>query len=218
MTQRSTLLSALDSWMIRDDIAGDSDIDTIIQMAESRLNRLCRTVIQEQSTTLTFTGRSEDLPANYLEWRMVFIDDNVRKMDYKTPKALRESSSWSDGRKGRFFTIEGGGGTPGSDDRMQMTIASPGTASDSVTVTLLYWAKWTPLVDPTDTNWLLTNHFDIYLYAALRVAAEWANNDEKEDRYELKFQKMLGELNNSQNKGRFGAGPHHSSGSPRAII
>ena len=218
MTTRSVLVSAIDSWMIRDDIAGSSDINTIISMAESRLNRLCRTPIQEQSTTLEFTGRSKDLPADYLEYRMVFIDDNLRKMDYKTPIALRGSSAWNDGRAGRFFTIEGGGGTAGSDDRLQMTIAGPGSASASVTVTLLYWARWATLTDSGDTNWLLTNHFDIYLYAALRVAAEWASNDEKEIAYERKFQIVLKELHDSGNRGRFGAGPHHSSGSPRAVV
>lgn len=218
MTTRAQLASAVDSWLIRDDVSGSSDFSLILKMAESRLNRVTRTVIQEQSVDLTFTGRSADLPADYLEWRQVFIDDNVRKMDYKTPKALRESSAWVNGRAGRSFTIEGGGGTAGLDDRYQMVIAGPASVASPLTVEMLYWAKWGVLTDPADTNWLLTNHFDVYLYATLRAAAEYIEESEKEVKYETRFQTALKELHDSAGRGRFGAGPFHSSGSPRAVV
>ena len=131
MTTLAQLKTSVDSWLIRDDVAvTGSDFTQILENAESQIARFYRFMVQEQSATINFGAgaRSADLPADFIELRNPFIDDNVRKFEYKTPQAIREASSWQSGRTTSFYTLEGGGGTA-PDDRVQMTIAP--AASDN---------------------------------------------------------------------------------------
>ena len=219
MTTLATLKNSVDSWLIRDDVSGaTTDFATILRLAEAQIAREVRCGVQEQTTTLNFTGRSADLPANYLEPRNPFIDDSSRLMDYMTPEAIRRSSAWTNGRVGAFYTIEGGGGTPGTDDRMQVTIAGPASATSPLSMDVNYYARFAALTSDPDTNWLLTNHFDVYLYATLRAAAEYIQEDMLEDRYNAKFVGAVESLNIHENRKRYGAMPKHASNSPRSIV
>jgi hypothetical protein len=197
------LKQSVDSWLLRDDVAvSNSDV---------------RCVVQETSVDLVFDGRSKDLPADYLVERNPFIDDNVRKIAYMTPKTIREVGPWTNGRTGAFYTLEGGGGTP-PDDRVQMTIAAPASASDPLTVVVNYYKRFAALVNDNDTNWLLQNHFNVYLYATLRAAAEYIQEDALEDRFLNKYDGAIGKLTKHENRKRFGVIPKQAYGSPRAIV
>lgn len=219
MTTLATLQASVDAWLIRDDVAvTGTDWPVILLLAEAQIAREVRCGVQEQTTTLNFTGRSADLPANYLEVRNPFIDDTTRQIDYMTPKAIRQSSAWQNGRVGAFYTIEGGGGTPGTDDRMQVTIAGPASVASPLSMDVNYYARFDPLVNGGDTNWLLTNHFDVYLYATLRAAAEYIQEDVLEDRFSAKFIGAVESLNIHENRKRFGAMPKHASNSPRTVV
>ena len=218
MTTLAALKTAVDSWLIRDDVAVGSDFPTILLIAESEIARTIRCAVQEKQTTLNFTGRSAVLPSNYLEPRNPFVDDQTRRIDYMTPEALRRSSVWSTGRIGAFYTIEGeASGTP-PDDRMQVTIAAPASATSPLTMVVNYYARFDALVNDPDTNWLLTNHFDVYLYATLRAAAEFLQEDVLEDRYAVKFMSAKEELARHENRKRYGAMPKHASNSPRTVV
>lgn len=219
MTTLAQLKSSVDAWLIRDDVAvSGSDFGTILLIAEAQIAREVRCGVQEKTATLNFTGRSADLPADYLEPRNPFVDDSTRRLDYMTPEAIRRSASWENGRAGGFYTIEGGGGTPGTDDRMQVTIAGPASVASPLSMDVNYYARFAALTSDPDTNWLLTNHFDVYLYATLRAAAEYIQEDVMEDRYERKFIGVVEAMNKHENRKRYGAMPKHASNSPRSIV
>ena len=219
MTTLATLKASVDSWLIRDDIvAATADFAVILLLAESQIAREVRCGVQEKQTTLNFTGRSAVLPANFLEVRNPFVDDPTRRMDYMTPEALRRSAAWQNGRVGKFYTIEGeASGTP-PDDRMQVTIAGPASATSPLSVVINYYARFNALAQDADTNWLLTNHFDVYLYATLRAAAEYIQEDMLEDRYNAKYMSAVESLIRHENRKRYGAMPKHASNSPRSIV
>ena len=218
MTTLLILKESVDAWLLRDDVGvSGTDFDTIMLLAEAEIAVDVRCVVQEAQTTLTFTGRSADLPADYLQERNPFIDDNVRKIAYMSPKAIRETV-WTHGRVGSFYTIEGGGGTPGTDDRVQMTIAGAASVADPLNIIVNYYARFGGMTDDADTNWLLTNHFNVYLYATLRAAAEYIQEDMLEDRYKGKYEEAIAKLSVHENRKRFSAAPKQSYGSPRAIV
>jgi hypothetical protein len=219
MSTLGQLKTSVDSWLSRDDIAvTGSDFNEILLLAESDIARDVRAVIQEQSITLNFTGRSADLPYDYIGLRNIFIDDNIRKSEYRTAEAIRESSAWQDGRVGSFYTIEGGSQTVG-DERVAITIAGAATAPpDDLDMLVLYWARFAPLVNDPDTNWLLAQHYDVYLYATLRAACEYIQEDILEDRYMGKYDRAVDKLSKHENRKRYGAFPKQSYGSPRAVI
>jgi len=219
MTDRLTLSRKVDAWLIRDDVGETGDhFDEILLIAESYIAQDVRCVVQEQTTTLTFDGRSEDLPANYNGLRYLFNADAPKdKIEYMTPEVLRQSSVWTNGRVGSFFTIEGGSQTTG-DERVQITIAGPASATDTLDLEALYWARFAALTNDTDTNWLLANHFNVYLYATLRAAAELIQEDVLEDRYETKYRLAVDLLNRNEQRKRYGAIPKQAYGSPRGIV
>jgi len=204
--------------MARDDVAvTNTEFPQIMLVCESQLARNLRLSIQETSVTLSFDGREEDLPADFLELRNVFIDDNVRHTEYMTPQALRESAAWSSGRVGQFYTLEGNPTVP-TDARTKMVLANEGSATAPTSVEVLYYARLPALVDDPDTNWLLVNHYDVYLYAALRAACEWIQEDILEDRYAGKLAAAIEEMSKYENRKRYGAVPKQSYADPRGVV
>lgn len=218
MSTLGQLKTSVDAWLIRDDVAvTGTDFPQILLLAESDIARDVRTVIQEQALTLNFTARSADLPYDFMTLRQLYIDDNVRKSEYMTAEAIRESSAWNNGRVGAFYTLEGGTQVAG-DERVQLTLAGAPSATDPLDVELTYWSRFPALVNDPDTNWLLANHYDVYLYATLRAAAEYIQEDVLEDRYGGKYDRSVSKMHKHENRKRYGATPKQSYGSPRAII
>lgn len=220
MTTLSQLKTSVDSWLARDDVAvSGTDFPEILLIAESDIARDFRFAVQEAQTTLNITGRSIDLPSDFLEPRNPFIDDNVRKIEYMTPQAIRESRAWEDGRAGAFYTLEGNNASPlTASATFQVTIAGPGSVSTPVDLVINYWARFPALVNDPDTNWILVNHYDIYLYATLRAACEYIQEDVLEDRYAAKYERVIEKQNKHENRKRFGAMPKQAYGNPRGVV
>lgn len=218
MSTLGQLKTSVDSWLIRDDVAvTGTDFPQILLLAESDIARDVRCVVQEMALTLNFTSRSADLPYDFSEMRSVYVDDNVRKSEYLTAEAIRESSAWNNGRVGSFYTLEGGSQVAG-DERVQMTLAGPPSATDPLDMLVRYWSRFPALVNDPDTNWLLANHYDVYLYATLRASAEYIQEDVLEDRYGGKYDRSVAKMTKNENRKRFAAMPKQSYGSPRAVI
>lgn len=221
MTTYAELKGQVDSWLARDDIAvSNSDFPFIMKIAESMISRDIKCIVQEVSTTLTFTGRSQDLPADFLEVRNPFIDDNTRKFEYKTPQAIREDSSWQNGRVGSFYTLEGSvdSDLSAADDRVKMTISAPASASDPLSIDVNYYRRFPALTDDSDTNWLLNNHFDIYLYCTLCAACKYTQEYAKADQYYSMYIDAKDAQNRAENRKRFAAVPKQSYANPRGVV
>lgn len=219
MSTLGQLKTSVDAWLARDDIAvTGSDWPQILLLAESDIARDFRFAVQEASTTLTFTGREQDLPADFLEVRNPFIDDNVRKFEYMTPQAIRESSAWGDGRQGAFYTLEGSPDPSGADDRVKMVIASEASASTPLDVIINYYRRFPALVNDPDTNWLLENHFDVYLYASLVAAASYLQETALEERYQMRYDRTVEKQQRHENRKRYGPMPKQAYANPRGIV
>lgn len=154
------LVNSVASWMNRTDLA--SVIPDFVTIAESRIARELRLRTQLTTTTLTTstTTRAVTLPSDWLEFENVSIAGtpetpcqyvNIEHMDVKYPE---------NGYGGRpfVFTIEG----------PNMLF---GPMPDSAyTVNVMYYARF-PALATNSTNWLLTNHPNVYLYACMREGA-----------------------------------------------
>jgi len=221
MSSLGQLKTSVDAWLARDDVAvTNADFPQILAIAESNIARDLRLAIQEATATLNITGQSIDLPSDFLEARNPFIDDNIRRIEYMTPQALRESSAWQNGRAGAFYTLEGNNASPLTAGALtwQMTIAGPGSVSTPVDVQINYWARFPALVNDPDTNWLMVNHYDIYLYATLRAACEYIQEDVLEDRYQAKYDMAIEKQNRHENRKRYGAMPKQAYANPRGVV
>jgi hypothetical protein len=220
MSTIQQLQASVDSWLARDDVAATgSDFEQILDIAESSIARHYRFGVQEQTATLNFTGRFADLPADFLEIRNPFIDDNIRKLEYRTPQAIRESAQWQNGRTAAFYTVEGGGGTA-PDLRMRVTIAGPASVSTPLNMDVNYYARFAALdtAVPTGTNWLLQNHFDVYLYEVLYAALVFLQEPEMASAVLVMCQQLRDELGKHENRKRFTAAPKQAYGNPRGVV
>lgn len=220
MTTLSQLKTSVDSWLARDDVAvSGSDFPQILLLAESDLARDLRLSVQEVTTTLNITGRSIDLPADFLGARNPFIDDNNRKIEYMTPQAIRESRAWNNGRVGAFYTLEGNNTSPlAATNDLQITIAGPASVASPLSLDINYWARFPGLINGTDSNWLLANHYDLYLYATLRAASEYIQEDLLEDRYLKKYLRAVENQTKHENRKRYGAMPKQTYAVPRTVV
>ena len=143
MSTLGQLKASVDSWLIRDDVAvSGADFPQIMLLAESDIARDVRCVIQERHGYAELHGPIGRLALRFF-WNCVmrlliarFVPPN-----FMTPQTIRESSSWSTGRSGAFYTIEAGSQAVG-DERLAVTIASPASASTPLDMEVMYWAAF----------------------------------------------------------------------------
>jgi hypothetical protein len=154
------LLASVASWMNRTDLT--ATIPDFVSIAESRIARELR--LRKQITYATITAsvstRSAALPTDWLELENISVSGSpdsplqyvtIEHMDVKYPEG---------GGSGKPFvyTVEG-----------DNVILGP-TPDSAYNIDIIYYARF-PSAITTGTNWLLTNHPNIYLYACLREGA-----------------------------------------------
>src|SRR5690606_32381418 len=84
-------------------------------------------------------------------------------------------------------------------------IVSP-VPDQAYSLRLAYWQGITPLSVSATTNWLLTSHPDLYLYASLLQAAPYLYEDERVGLWEGRVEKGLENLRLSTWHTQFGGG------------
>ena len=215
MTTRAQLASDLNTWVGRDDVGVSPLFDTIIRMAEAKINRKLRVREREQVLELALSQQSTDLPADFVRVRSLTSDnDEDRSLIYYPPEALRKSPAWVNrgvysGGQIHAYTIEGN----------QLTVAPAPTQDEPLNVTLVFHAVYAPLVNAGDTNWLLQNYYDIYMFAVLIQAHLHLEESDYIDKYEQKFHAAANELMMQENRARIPGGTAlRSIGSPRRVV
>lgn len=152
------LQSAVTSWLNRND--ADIPIADCIALAEAELNskvRLRRNMVTA-SLTLTAGTSSVALPAGFLE---------EVELNYTSGDSL-DRASFNDLD---FAAATGAVGKPSLYAIAGTTIQFNCAALESYGLILRYYTAWNIAGD--QTNWLLTNHPDCYLFGALSEANGW---------------------------------------------
>jgi len=188
----SELKTAVANWIHRDDLT--SLIPDFITLTEARIARDLRLRRQVTSSTLTATAgtRGITLPTGWLEFENVTLATNperqltyvnIEHLDSKYPQTSYTGVP-------AVFSIEA-----------NQILLGP-TPDDDYTVNILYYAKFDAFSAASDTNWLLTNHPNIYLFGALAEAGTYAQ-DERAQLWEARYQKESQELQTSDDKSQF---------------
>lgn len=191
MTTHATLKSDIAEYMARDDLS--AVIPTFVRLGEARIRDAVRCREMETSTDLNITTQTTALPTGFLAARRIIIDSTqYRQLSYVTPE-----EGWRDYRlvtsgNPLFYTIEGS----------NLVVFPP--PADTVTGKLLYFKAFDALSGEDDTNWLLTNHYDVYLYACLTEAKAYIEDDDQAAKYLTQFEKACDRVNATANQGRQG--------------
>ncbi|MCA9553019.1 MAG: hypothetical protein KC933_23485 [Myxococcales bacterium] len=180
MTTRLELLDATQRWLHRsNDTDLVADLSRFLRNVEARFAREVRHSSQETVTQLTIIGRSGALPTDCLHVRSLSLSSgDARQLDQVTAEVLREGPWWNDGGAPRMFSISG----------RSIYLAPVADATTGTVFDLVYYARFPALVNDADTNYLLTNHFDLYLFAMLVEAAQYVQDREMRLEFEGQFQ------------------------------
>jgi len=199
MTTYAVLTSDTIARSVRDDLT--AVIPSFIRTAESKINRKVRVPTMIQSTTLVVpdTGIIA-LPARFLALRSLALQADIglgqtAELNYLPPDQFHEknlnSNIYAGSTRDAFYTFEG--------DNLHY-LPKPGSG-ETATLAITYWQGFDTL-DATvnTTNWLLTNHFDIYLWATLADLADYIDDDAMQSKYELKLQNDINDLHRSESR------------------
>ena len=156
------LQASIAGWLHRSDLA--AVIPDFIMLAESRINRNLRAIIPQTEIALTATpgSRYMPIPTGMVEIEALWLTyyQPRRQLVYKEPTEL-------------ILNISSGMPNYWSIDSSNIALDS--TCDNPYTFTLRYFALFA--LSSTTTNWLMTNHPDLYLYASLIEAAAYIRDD-----------------------------------------
>jgi len=148
ITNYATLKAAVADWLNRTDLT--DQIPTFIQLAEAGLNRDMRIRPMVVRADATIDSQYTTLPLDYLEMTTLYLRTSpVTKLQFLTQEEmqLKKSQGYPTSGTPRYFSVVG--------------------ASMEVL----------PAPDSNTTNWLLTAHPDIYLWASLIASAPYLRDD-----------------------------------------
>ncbi len=168
--------------------------DDFIDIAEARHRREIRVRAQLSRATATPASRFLALPAGYISMRRLQVNTNpIRILKQVTPDQMIDTHYRSGNGQPKFYTIH-----------EELEFDRDPNANH--TVEMIYWREFTPLSDTNTTNWLLTNHPDIYLYTSLLAAELVLREDERLIVWNTIYEKALTSLTRQDIWGGFSGG------------
>lgn len=199
MTTYAQLQTDVAAWIVRDDLA--AQIPSFIRLAEARINRAVRVMAMETDATWLVDSTGEyTLPDGFLGFRHVAVNDAVTPhAEYLPPDKFTERKLAS---TFGYLLKQGGPSIVYTVESSKLKVSPAPAGSDTVSMNVAYYAPFTPLSDANVSNWLSLNSYDTYLYATLRVAAEYIDDEALEDRYDGKFVSTVEDLHQSQKRAR----------------
>lgn len=154
----SDLQSAVQDWL---HIGGlQARAPDFIALAEADFQRRLFVRANEDSTTAALTS-SLALPADFVRAKRVAVEVSGKYRDLEYVPAESMSGIGYSGTP-VYYTLQG--------DSLY-TDPSPDGAYN---IQLRYWKRFPALSNTADTNWLLTNAPDVYLFGSLAMAATFA--------------------------------------------
>ena len=184
---------------------GRSDLTSVIPdfvtLAHKQITRELRGHLRAQtrSTSFSITGEYVAAPADFLE--LVSLRITSATPDYSL--ALLDNDTGTDMYGGiagapRFVTMTGATGS----NTEYFRFSPPPDAT--YTATLEYYASLPFFSTDGATNWILTDHPDVYLYGALTQATAYIADDPRAAQWRDAFMVALESLKRSGRKARWG--------------
>ena len=185
----ASLLASVANWMNRTDLA--AVIPDFVLIAEANISRDLRLRKQITSTTLTTSAgvRGTLLPTDWLEFENVsLLTAPERQLTYAPVEHL-DSVYPNNGYSGipSLYTIEGD------------SILFGPTPDGIYTVSILYYARFPTLVTAS-TNWLLSNHPSVYLYACLIQACLFLKDAKRAADYKGLYAEVVANLQSQDDR------------------
>ncbi len=189
---RQTLLAEFEAYIKRS--FAISRQDTFIQLSESRIYRDLRTRENIVKATIVPTSNLIDLPADFIDLRELSAKRGNRVVVLSSVGRHRLSIATSQTGFPVVYSIIG-------------TQVEVGPITIPENFTLWYWQRLPAMVNPTDTNVLLTEFPEIWLYAMLVEGAVYIQDDTMRQLAVQTYLTEVQRVNQREAEGRFGEAP-----------
>jgi len=202
----TALKTSLANWIDRDDLS-TTEIPEAIALFERRAQRLVFAPEREAALSLSASARSVALPSDF--WGI----KNGPYVDAATDVLLERLTvsqlidDYPDGTTGTpcHFAIDG----------ENMLLGPTPTATTSIKGT--YWQAIPVLSGSNATNWLLTDHPDVYMWGSLAELHSLMGDEAREARYEAKMRTAIADLIVSSQRRTINSGPLTATNRTRSI-
>lgn len=186
----ATLKTDIKDFLNRSSLA-DATVESFVRGAEAYIHHGLGQLVEplrhssmETAVDIVLDAQYEDLPTGHLETKRLYVDSSPKRfLDLVSPEHIWSTYSGSYTGVPDVFAVEG--------SQYLFGPAPDGT----YTLKCLYLKAFDALTDDADTNWLLTNSPDTYLYGALRKAAVYFRDAELQGIAEREFAQLITGLN-----------------------
>lgn len=198
LTTYTELKAAVADWLNRTDLTAAIEGD-FIPLAEAEMKRRLRR--STESTTIYISTGNMNGPTDMAEPIALRLSTGQGYSDIPlrlcTPEMLWERRARNGGTTGRptdyaFY-----------DGQLQFA-PEPDQSYDGI---LLYYQQLTPLSGSNETNTILAEAPDAYLFGALLQATPYVEHDERMAVWQMKFDNAIEQLNEMRARESYGAGP-----------
>lgn len=182
----SSLRKSVATWLNRTDL--DAVIPDFVRMAEAEFARDPRIKTAMQTTRYADT---------VLNGQVILPDDMQELKELRVNSAPFYQLTLEDFRAkltGPYFTRIG---------QVAQIIGSP----TGVPYEILYTQRYAPLVFNEDSNWLLRNNYDVYLWKCCEQGAVWLRDPEGVTGYRAKYEAAVQEMLSANNRYNWGGTP-----------
>jgi hypothetical protein len=193
----ATLKAAVAAFLHRSDLT--AQMDNVIDLAEARIRRVLRDrTVGPVDFTLT---EGADLPSDCGELRTVRFADSQcppYAIGITSPSAVairRGMTGYQTGLPETIAVVQ------------RKVLVSPQLREASYLVQLTYYQTVPPLINDTDTNWLLDSAPDVYLYGMLMNFAQYIVDDERVPMWETAFMTAMKEMERARERREYGGVP-----------
>lgn len=182
ITNYSELQAVISTWMHKGGLS--AVIPDIIVMAESELNRrlILKSMNEVSDVSTSTTSREVAFPSSMIELKslaMTYSDGSQLEITQVPRDDLIDFINGTSGRPEVFSATD---------------VIEFNRISDVVYTVKAHYIKGFALSGIEPTNWLLTNHPDVYLYASLAEASAYLGNTNKMAIWTAKRDKAIAEV------------------------
>lgn len=182
----SSLRKSVATWLNRTDL--DAVIPDFVRMAEAEFARDPRIKTAMQTTRYADT---------LLNGQIILPDDMQELQELRVSSVPFRQITLEDFRLkqcGPYFTRIG---------QVAQILGSP----TGVPYEILYTQRYAPLVFNEDSNWLLRNNYDVYLWKCCEQGAVWLRDPEGVTGYRAKYEAAVQEMLSANNRYNWGGTP-----------
>lgn len=189
LTNYGELKTSVANWVHRTDL--DAVIPDFITMASARINNDLKSVFMEKRVAATITTEYSELPTDMVEIRNVKINSEI--INFYTQDQIVQGGYDSSTGSPAIYTIVA---------NQIRVIGAPNSAE----LEIVYYAMLSALSADTDTNIVIDNYPQLYMYATMLEYAIYAEEDERVPVLGRYYSDSVERINNANDKVRYPSG------------